>query len=273
MARAALPDGVSAILPAFNEAAIIATTVRRTHEALAASGVAAFEVVVVDDGSTDATAAECRRVIEELSHVRLVSHARNRGYGAALRTGFEAARAPALFLMDSDGQFDPSEIGMLLEHWDGRTVVCGYRARRNDPLSRRLSNRAFFALVTTRVGRTARDVNCAFKLFPRALGRGLESAGALISTELLLRARDRGYRIVDVPVTHAPRHTGSATGASPRVVARAFKELWELDARRRRQDASGPAAPGHSEPEEPERVEIGHAQTERAQRPLGTAPP
>lgn len=228
------PDGLSAVLPAFNEAGVIATTVRRTHAALAASGISRFEVIVVNDGSTDATASECRRVMDELSGVRLVSHDANRGYGAALRTGFEAAREPAIFLMDSDGQFDPDEIGRLLEHWDGRTMVCGYRAQRSDPFARRLSNRAFFAIVNAVVGRTARDVNCAFKLFPQPVGRGLVSEGALISTELLLAGRRRGYRIVDVAVTHAPRVTGAATGANPRVVARAFKELWQLDRRRRR---------------------------------------
>lgn len=237
-----LPDGVSAVLPALNEEGAIAATVRRTHAALAASGVRAFEVIVVDDGSTDATAARCEAVMRELSEVRVVSHPRNRGYGAALRTGFEASRGPAVFLMDSDGQFDPGDLRLLLEHWDGRTVVCGYRAQRSDPFLRRLSNRAFFALVNARLGRTARDVNCAFKLFPRAVGCGLESEGALISTELLVRARAAGYRIVDVPVRHAPRLTGTPTGGNPRVVARAFKELWELDRRRRHQPDPAAAA-------------------------------
>lgn len=237
-----LPEGVSAVLPAFNEARVIATTVRRTHAALVDSGMEPYEIVVVDDGSTDGTGAELGLVAQELAGVRTVGHVRNRGYGAALKTGFEAARHEAIFLMDSDGQFDPRELRLLLEHWDGRTVVCGYRARRSDPLSRRLNNRAFFAVVNTRLGRTARDVNCAFKLFPRELGQGLTSDGALISTELLLRARQAGYAIADVAVTHAPRLTGRPTGANPKVVARAFKELWALDQQvRRERDHQQPA--------------------------------
>lgn len=233
-----LPESISAVLPAFNEQRIIATTARRTRAALAESGFHEFEVIVVDDGSIDATRAEAERVARELPEVRVVYHDTNRGYGAALRTGFEAAQGRAIFLMDSDGQFDPCEIQRLLDHWDGHTVVCGYRAHRSDPLSRRLSNRAFFTIVNMRLGHTARDVNCAFKLFPRTLGCDLESDGALISTELLLRARSAGYRIVDVPVSHAPRLTGKATGSNPRVVARAFRELWELDRQRRRSDGS-----------------------------------
>jgi glycosyltransferase involved in cell wall biosynthesis len=232
-----LPDSVSAVLPAFNEARVIATTVRRTHAALLASGVRSFEIVVVDDGSTDGTRAEMELVQQELHDVRAISHPRNRGYGAALRTGFDTASNDAIFLMDSDGQFDPAELELLLEHWDGRTVVCGYRAHRSDPFARRVSNRAFFAIVNARLGSTARDVNCAFKLFPRQLGCGLASDGALISTELLVRARDEGYRIVNVAVSHSPRRTGTATGSNPRVVARAFKELWELDRRRRLEQA------------------------------------
>ena len=228
-----LPESVSAVLPAFNEEAVIATTVRRTHAALVATGIPTVEVIVVDDGSADRTAAECAQVAGELANVRVISHGRNRGYGCALRTGFEAAQGSAVFLMDSDGQFDPEEIRLLLEHWDGRTLVCGDRARRSDTLIRRANNAAFFALVRARFGRIARDVNCGFKLFPRAAGRGLSARGALISTELILTAQAHGYRVVDVPVHHAPRLTGAPTGARPGVVLRAFVELWRLDRRMR----------------------------------------
>ena len=230
-----LPESLSAVLPAFNEEAVIATTVRRVHDVMASLGLDSHELLVVDDGSRDGTRAACETVARELPDVRVISHQMNRGYGAALRTGFEAARGSAIFLMDSDGQFDPTELRRLLELWGGNTVVCGYRARRNDPAARRAYNRAFFTIVNARVGRTARDINCGFKLFPRAVGTGLTSDGALISTELLVRARDRGCTIIDVPVSHAPRLTGSSTGANPRVVLRAFGELWERDRRLRRE--------------------------------------
>jgi glycosyltransferase involved in cell wall biosynthesis len=233
-----LPDGLSAVLPAYNEAAVIATTLRRTYAALSTLGLRMFEIIVVDDGSTDATQSECEAVARRLSEVRVISHARNLGYGSALRSGFDAARGSAIFLMDSDGQFDPSEVRRLLERWNGDCVVCGYRARRRDALARRAYNKAFFAIVNARVGLLARDVNCAFKLFPRAITAGLTAEGALISTELLVRARDGGCTLIDVPVSHSPRLTGSPTGAKPRVVLRAFAELWDLDRRLRRERRS-----------------------------------
>ena len=235
-----LPDGISAVLPAYNEEAVIATTVRRTHAALTATGMERFEVVVVDDGSTDGTRTAAEHAASELSRVRVVSLPANRGYGAALRAGFDAAREPVIFLMDSDGQFDPAEIDLLLDKWSDRTAVCGVRAHRSDPVARRLYNRAFFAIVNARLGRTALDINCGFKLFPRSVTRGLTSDGALISTELLLRAREAGCRIVNVPVSHSPRTTGTATGANPRVVVRAFGELYRLDRRLRHEPLARP---------------------------------
>jgi glycosyltransferase involved in cell wall biosynthesis len=158
----------------------------------------------------------------------VVSHPRNRGYGAALRTGFDAATCEAVFHMDSDGQFDPTEISRLLALYAPDKVVSGFRIRRNDTFVRRLYHNAFFGLVRLLFGPTVRDVNCAFKLFPRAVGQGLHSDGALVCTELLVRARRSGYRLMDVGVHHYPRTTGRATGANVSVVVRAFRELWQL---------------------------------------------
>lgn len=231
------PESISAVLPAYNEVAVIADTVRRTHAALAASGAAAFEVIVVDDGSNDGTGDAVRAVADQLTSVRVLTHPRNLGYGSALRTGFEAAGGEAVWLLDSDGQFDPGDLRLLLELWEPGSLVAGYRARRSDPWPRRLNHAAFFTVVRALTGPTLRDVNCAYKLFARDLGVGLRSTGAMISTELALRARDRGCRIVEVAIPHHPRTTGAATGARPAVVARAFVEL--LGMRSGRDGAAG----------------------------------
>jgi glycosyltransferase involved in cell wall biosynthesis len=219
---------ISVVLPAYNEEAVIAETVERTARALTELGIADYEILVVDDGSSDATAARASGAGISGSHVRVVTHPHNRGYGAALRTGFDAATRDAVFLMDSDGQFDPAEISRLLAMYGHDRVVCGYRIRRKDTWVRRFYHKAFFGLVRLGFGPTARDVNCAFKLFPRAVGEGLHAEGALVSTELLVRARRSGYRLMDVGVHHYPRTTGRATGADVRVVLRAFLELWQL---------------------------------------------
>ncbi len=219
---------ISAVLPAFNEEAVIAETVRRTADAFTRLGITDFEVLVVDDGSVDDTAARAASAAGPGRRVRVVSHPHNRGYGAALRTGFDAATCDAVFHMDSDGQFDPSEISRLLALYGPDRVISGYRIRRSDTFLRRLYHRAFFGLVRLVFGPTVRDVNCAFKLFPRKVGQGLHADGALVCTEMLVRARRSGYRLMDVGVHHYPRTTGRATGADVRVVARAFRELWRL---------------------------------------------
>jgi glycosyltransferase involved in cell wall biosynthesis len=219
---------ISAVLPAYNEAAIIAHVVRRTHEALQSCAAEDHEVVVVDDGSSDGTGERVGALAAELPCIKLVQHPHNRGYGAALRSGFLAAGCDAVFLMDSDAQFDPADLRLLLPHYTPDTLVAGVRVERSDPLMRRANNAAFFAVVRMLVGPTLRDVNCAFKLFPRELGTGLRFEGAMISTELAMHARRRGYRIVEIPVPHYPRTTGRATGAHPSVILRAFGELWQL---------------------------------------------
>jgi glycosyltransferase involved in cell wall biosynthesis len=219
---------VSAVLPAYNEVAVIADLAARTAAALQAAGVPDHEVIVVDDGSSDGTGAAVAALAAADPRVRLVTHPHNRGYGAALRSGFNAAKHQAVWLMDGDGQFDPADVTLLLDRWSRDTMVAGYRAQRQDPLSRRASNRAFFTVVRLVVGATTRDVNCAFKLFPRELATGLRCDGAMVSTELLLEVRSRGMRIVEVAVPHYPRLAGQATGANPAVVLRAFGELWQM---------------------------------------------
>jgi glycosyltransferase involved in cell wall biosynthesis len=219
---------VTAVLPAYNEAAVIADVVAGAAAAMLAAGIPDPEIVVVDDGSTDRTAELAPSRVPPAVRVRVIHHALNRGYGAALRTGFDAASGDAVWLMDSDGQFDPADLGRLLPHYGTDRLVAGYRIRRNDAMLRRLNHAAFFSIVRLLFGRTVRDVNCGFKLFPSVVGRSLRADGALISTELVLRARRAGYRTVEVGVPHYPRRAGHATGAAPRVVVRAFAELWRL---------------------------------------------
>ncbi len=202
--------------------------VRRSAQALLDQGIPDPQVIVVDDGSTDATARLATEAGVTGVTLNVLSHPANRGYGAALRTGFGAVTGDAIWLLDGDGQFDPADLAALLRYYDEDCVVAGFRIRRNDPAIRRLNQAAFFTLVRLLFGPTVRDVNCGFKLFPRAVATGLGMDGALISTQLVLRARRAGYRMVDVGVPHYPRRTGHATGASPRVVARAFFELGRM---------------------------------------------
>ena len=193
-----------------------------------------FEIIAVNDGSRDRT----RVLADELTAanagvVRAVHHPTNLGYGAALRSGFGAARHELVAFTDGDRQFRVEDIGRLTERLvaeDAPDVVVGYRIQRADPIIRtlyartyRLANRLFFGLRVT-------DVDCACKLFRRdALdGIAVESDGAFFSAELLIKMEAAGRTVVEVGVPHYPRTAGSATGANPRVVFRAIRDFWRL---------------------------------------------
>jgi glycosyltransferase involved in cell wall biosynthesis len=225
-------SSISAVLPAYNEEALIEQTVRRVANVLGQL-VRRFEIVVTDDGSLDAT----RQILSHLRetqpglHLRIVTHSVNQGYGAALASGFDAATADLVLMLDADGQFDIAEVVHLLAAMDNDTdLVIGYRVKRADPAIRLLNAWGWKQLVNSLFGYTARDVDCAFKLFRRDVWNSMhvKSHGAAFSAEFLIKSRRLGFRVKEVPVSHFPRTAGSPTGAHPRVIARAFAELFEL---------------------------------------------
>jgi glycosyltransferase involved in cell wall biosynthesis len=217
---------LSVVLPAYNEEENLPKTVTAVVDTVQGL-VTDYEIIVVDDGSRDRTAEVARELAERYPAVRLVPHKVNRGYGAALATGFAAATKDLVFFTDSDNQFDMREISKLMAHIGEYDMVIGYRAPRVDPFMRKLNAFGWKMLVNVLFGYTARDVDCAFKLFRRDVldNIKIESGGATFSTELLVRARRKGYRVKEVPVKHLPRLAGSPTGARPHVIARAFREL------------------------------------------------
>ena len=226
------PFSVGAVLPAFNEEALIEHTVRRVAEVLRPL-VPDFEIVVTNDGSRDRTGDILARLraTEPGLHLRVVTHPTNQGYGAALASGFDAASADLILMLDADGQFDVADVVHLLGAMDEHTdLVIGYRAKRADPPMRLLNAWGWKHLVNGLFGYTARDIDCAFKLFRREVWRSMtvHSRGATFSAEFLIKARRMGFRIKELPVAHYPRTAGAPTGAHPRVIARAFVELFRL---------------------------------------------
>jgi glycosyltransferase involved in cell wall biosynthesis len=155
-----------------------------------------------------------------------------------VQSGIRNAKKELVFFTDGDGQFDIGEIQLLLPFIEQNDVVCGYRLDRKDPFMRKLNGWLWTKLVCMLFGMRIRDIDCAFKLFRREVfdGMKLSSAGALISAEILARATRRGLRIAEVGVHHYPRTAGKQTGANPKVILRAFKELFKLYNRIRRGD-------------------------------------
>ena len=231
VAGAARLPALSYFFPAHNEAENLRGLV---EEALATLPSLAdeFEIVIVDDGSKDATPAMADELATAHPAVRAVHHPVNLGYGAALRSGFAAARFDHLAFTDGDRQFKVADLGRLIERLGaGRAdAVVGYRIQRADPLVRTVYARLYRLAIRTFFGLTVRDVDCACKLFPRSAleGVNVESAGAFFSAELLIKLRARGRRIDEVGVPHYPRTAGSPTGAKPQVVLRAVRDFWSL---------------------------------------------
>jgi glycosyltransferase involved in cell wall biosynthesis len=216
-------------MPAYNEAENIRPMidmVRAKVEPL----VDDLEIVVVNDGSSDNTAAIVRQISEEDPRVRLVDHPVNQGYGAAVRDAVWAASKELIVFTDSDLQFDLSELERFLPRLEEADLVIGYRYARSDPWHRRFFGHGWSWLVNLLFGHTARDIDCAFKLFKRRVIETIhvESGGAMFSAEFLVRAKLAGFKIVEEPVNHYPRIAGSQTGARPDVILRAFRELLKL---------------------------------------------
>lgn len=191
-----------------------------------------FEVVVVDDGSSDATARVVREAAQSHPEIRLVSHETNLGYGHAIRTGLQSARGDAVFFTDADRQFRLADIESLLGAFRDADIAAGYRIKRNDPWHRLVVAFVYRHVLRAVFGLHLRDVDCAFKLFRRraldAVLDELESRSAFISPELMIRARMAGFRIAEVGVPHYPRTAGRPKGATPKVIYRTLREIVRM---------------------------------------------
>ncbi len=217
---------ISIVLPAHNEAENLPALVKDITGYMHELGWD-YEIIAVDDGSTDSTKEVIERLRSGDNRIKGVYHPKNRGYGAAVRSGFSAAEKEWVFFTDSDRQFDIKEISKLAEYSDSADLVIGYRKNRRDNFMRKLNAGIFNLAVNILFGLWVRDIDCAFKLIRKEVVQKarLESNGALINTELLVRAKKFGYKIKQVPVSHYPRLKGEQSGANIKVILRAVKEI------------------------------------------------
>jgi putative flippase GtrA len=231
------PRSLSVILPAYNEEALIADTISTTMATLT-SWMHDFEVIVVNDGSKDRTGDIVARLSAYDRRVRLINHPVNRGYGAALVTGFEAVTKELAFFMDSDGQFDIRDLARFFPLIEEYGAVVGYRVARQDTWMRKLNAWGWKQLVRFIFGVYVRDIDCAFKLFRAEFFRThrLETRGAMINAEILFKLSRAGYTYTEVGVQHLPRRAGKATGAKLTVILRALRELFIFAEKWRRRE-------------------------------------
>jgi glycosyltransferase involved in cell wall biosynthesis len=237
---------LSVILPAYNEAQVIASTVSTVQSVLDGWKVD-FEIIVVNDGSTDQTGAILAALAATDPRIRFVTHTVNQGYGAALVSGFAAATRGLTFFMDADGQFDIRDLRTFFLFIDRYDAVIGYRMDRQDSWVRKLNAWGWKLLIGWVLGIYVRDVDCAFKLLHSDFLRQhpLETRGAMINAELLYTLTQAGGTYNELAVHHLPRQAGRATGAKLSVILRAFRELfayaykWRREKQQRIQQAQG----------------------------------
>ena len=224
-----LPGGLSIVLPAYNEEHNIGKTLNSILEYIPKI-TEDFEIIVVNDGSTDNTADILNDFASRHEQIIGIAHEKNRGYGAALKSGFEKVAKEFIFFMDSDGQFDITDLTKLLYFIGEYDIVSGIRMERKDPLLRDINGTIFNFAMKFIFGIPITDVDCAFKLFRRDVLKRINlcTNGALINTEIFIKAKRNHKRIMLVGVEHYPRLMGKQSGASLKVIIRAIGEIFIL---------------------------------------------
>ncbi|MBD3232223.1 MAG: glycosyltransferase [candidate division Zixibacteria bacterium] len=228
-----IPDdirSISIVLPAHDEEENIIEAIKRAIDIVAQLPFEDYEVIVIDDGSSDRTAELVNALQDENPKIELIEHSDNIGYGASLKSGLRAANGDIVFFTDADLQFDMNELPEFITALSNTDMVIGYRFRRPEHFIRRFNAYCWGILIRVLFGLKVKDIDCAFKVFRQEVLQSIQmdSIGAFINSEILIRAGDIGFGIVELPVTHFPRKAGNSSGAKPKVIFKAFKELFKL---------------------------------------------
>jgi len=206
------PIGLSIFFPAYNDAGTIASlviTARKTAQKLTSD----FEIIIVDDGSADATPDISDELARTYPDVRVIHHPKNRGYGGALRTGFSSAEKELIFYTDGDAQYDPAELEALWPAMtEGVDLVNGHKVSRSDPLHRIIIGKIYHWTVKILFALRIRDVDCDFRLMRRTIFDTvhLEHNSGVICLEMMKKIQDAGFHVAEVPVHHYHRAFGKS---------------------------------------------------------------
>lgn len=221
---------ISVILPVYNEEGNIEKTLKSSFDFLESKNMfKEFEIIVVDDGSRDDTPTILKK-FKESSYIKIITHPKNLGYGKAFASGLENSQFPLIFFMDADGQFNIQDLEKLVSYFGQYDIVTGYREKRQDSLYRIILGKAYAFLISLLFGLKLKDVNCGFKLIKKKVLDGLNfiCSGPLAYCDILVNAKNKGFKIKEVPVSHYPRRKGKQTGGSLRIIFIAIKELLIL---------------------------------------------
>lgn len=226
-------DKLSVFLPAYNEEANLGKTIKNVVENLK-KNVSTWELIVVNDGSKDKTGQVADDWSKKDKRISVIHHNPNRGYGAALKSGLYACKYPWISFIDSDGQFDFSEINRFIDTQQKTKadMVIGYYLGRKVSFTRKLNTFAWQIIVKMLFGLNVRDIDCGFKLISKKVVDTIEplqsERGAFISSEFLIKAKKSGFKIVEIGANHFPRKNGEGTGANIDVIIQSFIDLFRL---------------------------------------------
>lgn len=229
-----LIDELSVFYPCYNEEKNIKNTVSKTVPVLQKIAQK-WEIILINDGSKDNTG----KVLEEIKktypkQIRIITHNPNRGYGAALKSGFYNAQYKWIVFTDSDGQFDFSEVTKFIKKQQetGSDLVIGYYLARQVSKMAILTSKIWELIVFILFGLHVTDIDCAFKLVSKkvidTIPKLEAERGAFISSEFLIKAKKAGFKITEVGVHHFARLEGQATGRQLKVIIKSFSDLFRL---------------------------------------------
>lgn len=230
---AKLIKSLSVFFPAYNEEAQIEDTVKKAEKIL--EGISdKWEIIIINDGSKDNTLEVAKKLSDGDKRIRLINHKKNRGYGAALKSGFYSARYPWVVFTDSDGQFDFSEVVNFIEKQreTDADLVVGYYKKRQVSKFKIFTSKVWELVVFVLFGLKVKDIDCGFKLISKkvidSISKLESERGAFISSELLIKSKKKGFKIVEIPITHHPRKAGIGTGRNLNVIIESFVDLFKL---------------------------------------------
>jgi len=233
MLVASMIDELSLFFPTYNEEGNIKDVVLKAKNVLL-KVTRKWEIIVVNDGSTDRTEEISEKLGREDKRIRVISHEQNRGYGASLSTGFYNSKYDWITFTDSDGQFDFSEIVNFTskQKETGADLVIGYYKKRKVSKFKIITSKMWEFAVFLLFGLHVKDIDCGFKLISKkvidTIPRLESERGAFISSEFLIKAKKAGFKIVEIPVTHYPRIAGKGTGRDIAVIVKSFVDLFRL---------------------------------------------
>jgi len=224
---------LSVFFPAYNEEGNIEKTILSAQKILDKIAVD-YEIIIIDDGSRDKTSSIIKKLTNKNKKIRLISHKTNQGYGSALRSGFYNSRFEWIFFSDSDGQFDFSEIikFIKIQKKTNADLVIGTYIKRQVSFFRKINTFLWQKLMQILFGLKIKDIDCAFKLIRKKMIDSIpklqSQRGAFISTELLVKAKSKGFQIIEVPVHHYPKVFGKSTANNLNVIISSLIDALKL---------------------------------------------